>query len=631
MDNFCLNALFREIRPSLLLRSIQKIRFSSDPILVLSLRPPSPKYFVISLVPATPFFFLSNQDVSLQSKPSEFLMMLRKKVQGGRVVEFSKETAERILILEVEKRSLSNQAERFRLVIRLIPHTFNLLLLNATDEVIASAFSTADGGKVGQVRYQPPAPAGKYRMDSITKAQFASLFARAPAAEVLQDPTTIGISEKGESHSLASQPLEIDKLAQISGLGPTFRHELRFRGCCTFESLWAEFQSLFRRFSEGPSSPRIYFKSDPLPSSANPEETGRLSHHSRVASPIPLEHLAHYPHESFPTMNELAIKLFQTTREMAPVQRETQILKSLLTGSLKKKLRLKDGLREDFQKNQARGVFQKYSNLLYAQAEKAQKGSIRITVPDLFDASMGECEIPLDPQLSLIQNANRYARLFQKANRAIPHIKKGLLKVDLEISSIESRLDRLTKSSERSETLDREPLRQQDKDMPEESAGVPKLGFRSARQHTFQPELTSIKKSARAFVSSEGMEIWVGKNSRENDVLTFKLAKPDDFWLHVAGYRGSHVVLRNPERRSSAPLQSLVEAAQLAAYFSQARNANKVEVHHTQRKHVSKPKGSKPGLVQLREHKTLSVNPCCELEVKRTLQSPGVQKQGIRR
>ena len=117
------------------------------------------------------------------------------------------------------------------------------------------------------------------------------------------------------------------------------------------------------------------------------------------------------------------------------------------------------------------------------------------------------------------------------------------------------------------------------------------------------------------------MEIWVGKNSRENDVLTFKLANPDDFWFHVAEYGGSHVVLRNPERLSSAPQQSLREAAEVAAYFSQARNANKVEVHHTQRKYVSKPKGSKPGLVQLREHKTVSVRPRCELEIKKTSRS----------
>jgi len=281
-------------------------------------------------------------------------------------------------------------------------------------------------------------------------------------------------------------------------------------------------------------------------------------------------------------------------------------------------------LHEDLRKNLERNILQKYSNLLYAQSNKDEKGNTRVRVLDLFDAAMGECEIPLDPQLSLIQNANRYAKLFQKANRAIPLIKEHLRRVDLEISEIHSQLDRLTKLAENSGKPGQNLAQLPEADMPRRIAEDSKLGSPSAGQLPSYPELISIKKSARIIVSSEGWEIWVGRNRRENDFLTFKLAKPDDFWFHVAEYGGSHVVLRNVDRRSSAPEQSLIEAAQLAAYFSQARNARKVEVHYTQRKHVSKPKGSKPGLVRLREHKTISVQPRCELEVKAT---PGTSKQ----
>ena len=625
MDNQCLNALYREIRPNLPLRVIQKIRFSSDLTLVLSLRPPSPKFFVISLAPTAPVFFLSNQDILLQSKPSDFLMLLRKKIQGGRVVDFRKEPAERILILEVEKRSLSNQQERFRLVIRLIPHLLSVFLLDSSDEVIASTLPVANSGEAGKAGYWPVPPTGKYQVDSITQSQFFGLFAWAHATRGALDPATAArVSNEEESQRSIIQPLDLAPLAQISGLTPTFAHELRFRHCGTIESLWAEFQLLSRRFSDGPFSPRIYFRSDPLPDTADPSEISSLSDHTPLTSPIPLEHLASYHHKTFATMNELAAELFQVSRTMAPVRRKIQVLKSMLTAALKKKLRLKKGLREDLQKNVGREIFQKYSNLLYAQPEKPQKGIDRMMVSDLFDASVGEIEIPLDPQLSLIQNANRYARLFQKANRAIPLIKKRLQTVDLEISEIEVRLDHLADPAETSEKLEQVFPHPQGKNILRKSAGISKAGSRSVRRQTFQSELTSTKKSAKIFVSTEGMEIWVGKNSSENDVLTFKLAKPDDFWLHVAGYGGSHVILRNPERLSSAPQQSLIEAAEVAAYYSQARNAKKVEVHHTQRKHVSKPKGSKPGLVRLREHETVSVHPRCELEIKKTLQIRGV-------
>ena len=121
---------------------------------------------------------------------------------------------------------------------------------------------------------------------------------------------------------------------------------------------------------------------------------------------------------------------------------------------------------------------------------------------------------------------------------------------------------------------------------------------------------------AKSFVSSEGLEILVGRSSKDNDVLTLKIARNDDFWLHVAGYGGSHVVLRNPAKLPIAPKQSLLEAAQLAAYFSQARNAPKVEIHYTQKRFVSKPRGAKPGLVRLKEYNSILARPQLPGEVE---------------
>ena len=95
----------------------------------------------------------------------------------------------------------------------------------------------------------------------------------------------------------------------------------------------------------------------------------------------------------------------------------------------------------------------------------------------------------------------------------------------------------------------------------------------------------------------------------QNDTLTFQVAHPEDFWMHVGDYGGSHVVVRNPAKERVLPDNVLTKAAQLAAYFSQARNSSKVEVHYTQRRHVSKPRRAKPGLVKLSEFLSLRVEP----------------------
>ncbi|MCA1607996.1 MAG: NFACT RNA binding domain-containing protein, partial [Acidobacteria bacterium] len=112
----------------------------------------------------------------------------------------------------------------------------------------------------------------------------------------------------------------------------------------------------------------------------------------------------------------------------------------------------------------------------------------------------------------------------------------------------------------------------------------------------------------RQFTSSDGFEILVGKKAKDNDYLTFRMAKSLDTWMHAADYPGSHVVVRNPNRRE-IPQKTLLEAAQLAAFYSQARRHPKAAVHYTQKKFVNKPRGAAPGLVSLASFKTILVEP----------------------
>ncbi len=115
-------------------------------------------------------------------------------------------------------------------------------------------------------------------------------------------------------------------------------------------------------------------------------------------------------------------------------------------------------------------------------------------------------------------------------------------------------------------------------------------------------------KGARQYFSSEGFEILVGKKAKDNDYLTFRVAKSMDLWLHAADYPGSHVIVKNPNRNEIPP-KTLLEAAQIAAFFSQAASQTKVAVHYTHKKFVGKPKGAAAGLVSLASFKTILVEP----------------------
>lgn len=109
-------------------------------------------------------------------------------------------------------------------------------------------------------------------------------------------------------------------------------------------------------------------------------------------------------------------------------------------------------------------------------------------------------------------------------------------------------------------------------------------------------------------MSSDGFEILVGKKAADNDYLTFRIARSLDLWMHAADYPGSHVVIRNPNRKE-IPNRTLVEAAQLAAFYSSGSKQTKAAVNYTQKKFVNKPRRSAPGLVSLSSFKTLLVEP----------------------
>ena len=115
-------------------------------------------------------------------------------------------------------------------------------------------------------------------------------------------------------------------------------------------------------------------------------------------------------------------------------------------------------------------------------------------------------------------------------------------------------------------------------------------------------------KGSRTFISYDGFEILVGKKAADNDFLTFRVARSLETWLHAADYPGSHVIIRNPQK-TTVPDRTLVEAAEIAAFYSDAREQAKAAVNYTLRKFVNKPKKGAPGLVSLSSHRTLMVKP----------------------
>ncbi|MDM7922543.1 MAG: NFACT family protein [Pyrinomonadaceae bacterium] len=259
---------------------------------------------------------------------------------------------------------------------------------------------------------------------------------------------------------------------------------------------------------------------------------------------------------------------------------------------IKKREKLLRNLDSDLAEHGDADRWKRYGDLLLANIGTATRSGSTITVMDYFDENVPLIEIEADENDSVTDAAEKYFRRYTKSRNAAEEIERRRESVERELESLRAEL----------KTID-EAIDARDIDLITERTGGKKQPAFGNRQK--QPESNGY---ARKFLSSDGFEILVGKKAKDNDFLTFRVARSLDTWMHAADYPGSHVVVRN-QNKKEIPQRTLLEAAQLAAFYSQGKKQPKAAVHYTLKKFVNKPKGSAPGLVSLSSFKTLLVEP----------------------
>jgi predicted ribosome quality control (RQC) complex YloA/Tae2 family protein len=236
--------------------------------------------------------------------------------------------------------------------------------------------------------------------------------------------------------------------------------------------------------------------------------------------------------------------------------------------------------------------------LILANLATAVRIEDKVLLVDYFDETAPTIEIEVDENQSLTEAAEKFFKRYTKARNAAVEIEKRLKILDAEISEL---LERQRELEQAIEEKDADFLSAINGEKPE------------TKPLKSKDKIDDGFTGARRYRSSDGFEILVGKAAKDNDYLTFRIAKSLDLWLHAADYAGSHVVVRNPNRLDIPP-KTLIEAAELAAFFSQARTHTKAIVHYTPKKFVHKPKGAGAGLVSLSSSKTVLVEPKVGLE-----------------
>jgi predicted ribosome quality control (RQC) complex YloA/Tae2 family protein len=240
--------------------------------------------------------------------------------------------------------------------------------------------------------------------------------------------------------------------------------------------------------------------------------------------------------------------------------------------------------------------WKRLGDLLLANTGTARRDGATIWITDYFDDAAPEIGLEVEPGVSLTEEAERYFKRYTKSRNAQREIADRLRTVREALSKLEAQRARLEDAIAAGDEEAVASFAGRTKTEPKKKSGKSTDGAPTG---------------TRTFVSSDGFEILVGKKAKDNDFLTFRVAKSLDTWMHAADYPGSHVVIRNPNRKEIPP-RTLLEAAQLAAFYSQGKSQPKAAVHYTQKKFVNKPRGAAAGLVSLASFKTILVEPVIE-------------------
>lgn len=567
MDNVVLNGVVAELAGVLPGRRLERVEQSREGDLILDFG--RGVRLRIATGPGRSRLHLLRGHPPLAETPQPFTARLSREAVGARIEQITKDPEERVISLFLR----SPDGER-RLVAELLGRSSNLLWLNQDGRIQAFA-------RTLKSEFRAPVPGEPYQPPPTLKSAGVLSLAPADLEQLARSAGGVG----GDFVRLL--------VREVRGLGSMLAREIEHRVREGQEDLAAVWGGIVSRLQGGRFEPHLYSPCDP----DEIEEHLALETDRFFVAPWPLasaSHLVARRFESFSEALELHGRLADRWKEF---DTERRSLASSFETETRRLRRLQEALERDLERAQQGDQYRVWGEILLREKDSLRIEGSTVTVLDRYGGGQ-ELSIPVDPALSIGQNAERMFHRYRRARRSVPHIEKRMQEITKRLGG----LGPVQNQVRTARTLRKVRV------LAERWKLAPR-GVSSERTLRAGAGERGPEARAREFRSSEGWTILVGRGARANDRLTFGVSAPHDFWMHAAGSPGAHVVVRNPSRKPQIPPRTLKEAAALAAFFSKARGGGAVDVHYTQRRYVRRPRGAPPGQVLVKRFRTVRVEP----------------------
>lgn len=540
----------------------------SDELLLIIKNQKETRRLLLSASPGLPLAYFTEKNKANPMTAPNFCMLLRKHILNGRIERISQPGMERIIDMEIEHLNELGDPKTKHLIIELMGKHSNIIFVDDKGMIIDSIKHISH--QISSVRevlpgreYIMPPNQGKISPEEVAPTWMEEVF--------MKKPLPVQKALYGSVRGLS--PLIAGEIAYRAGIDPgaavqSLTEDEQAR-------LYGELVRLISQVDQHRFEPNIIYQGDePIDFSS-----------------LPLTMYQDMEVKEAESISEVLETFYAQKEVVARVRQKGADLRRIVQNAIERTARKYDLQRKQLKDTEKREKYRIYGELLTTYGYEAEPGAKELRCINYYDNK--EVRIPLDPQLTALENAKKYFDRYNKLKRTYQALETLVEETHAQLIHLESVSNALEIAQDESDlAMIREEL----------------VECHYMKRHGGKKKRSGGKSKPLHYISSDGFHMYVGKNNFQNDELTFHLANGKDMWFHAKQMAGSHVIVKL-ETADDLPDRTYEEAARLAAYYSKGRKAPKVEVDYTRRRNLKKPPHAKPGFVIYHTNYSMNIEP----------------------
>lgn len=578
LDGIVTKSIVYELNNEILDGRIEKVYQPEEDEILLNIRSNGKSYkLLMSASSNNPRMYLTSYAKLNPTSPPMFCMLLRKHLQGSRITGISQASMDRIIHIDIEGYDELGVLSTKTLTIEIMGRHSNIILSEKHSGKIMDSIKriTLDISRVRQVM-----PGIIYSL---------------PPSQNKLNPLLINTENLNHEIKNANEGIPVFKFIYTTylGLSPLIAKEVCHRAKVNESTTLGELSSketndiinafceLINDINDNKYNPTLIIDEDRCKVQA--------------FSVINITQYDDLTKTHFDTISLVLENYFLTRDRLDRINQKSTNLRKLISTKLDRAVNKLAKQSQELLNAKEREKYKIFGDLITANIYRIEKGIEEIELENFYSEDQSTIKIQLRKGLSPSQNAQKYYKRYNKLKSAYSFVTKEIAKTKKEIDYLEHILVNFDNCNtvEEMEEIHEELI---------DEGYVKKLSKGKVKKKK------KIESNPRHYISSEGYDMYVGKNNKQNDYLTLKLSSKEDIWLHTKDIPGSHVIIKN-KGEGMPPDKTLEEAAMLAAYYSKSKTSSKVPVDYAERRNVRKPNGAKPGMVIYDNNYTMYVTP----------------------